>query len=104
MNKETTNIEETIKRVGYIISVSESFHPADTQQRKINLMVDHAKKAIADLKEIKKILKETYEYFDICYHYISDDYHKKHNKCLPEISACDEIRKKIKKVLDVKEE
>lgn len=51
MNEE---LEEAITKVGYIISVSQSMHPADTPQRKIGLMVGHAKDALAKLEKLKE--------------------------------------------------
>ena len=47
-------LEDIITKVGYIISVPESMHPADTHQRKIGLMVGHAKDALANLKQIQE--------------------------------------------------
>lgn len=47
-------IKEVKEKVSYIISVSESVHPADTQSRKIELMVGHAKSILADLEEFDK--------------------------------------------------
>ncbi len=47
-------LEDIITKVGYIISVPTSEHPADTPQRKIGLMVGHAKDALAYLEQIKE--------------------------------------------------
>ncbi len=47
-------LEEVITKVGYVVSVSKSMHPADTPQRKIGLMVGHAKDALTYLEQIKE--------------------------------------------------
>ena len=47
-------IEDIIMKVGYVVSVSKSMHPSDTPQRKIELMVGHAKDALANLERLKE--------------------------------------------------
>ena len=50
IDKPPMNEPEIKELLEYVISVSESVHPADTLQRKIKLMVKHARKALALIK------------------------------------------------------
>ena len=69
------NLDEILTKIGYIISVSESCHPRDTDQRKMQLMVKHAKEAREELthlqdsllvkhQEIEKLISEQFGELD----------------------------------------
>ena len=48
------NYDEITQKLKYIISVSESPHPLDTMERKIKLMVNHAKNALSIIEKRNK--------------------------------------------------
>lgn len=53
---------DLVTRIGYIKSVSESCHPADTPQRKIGLMLGHAKKALVKAKKLQTELDKAVQF------------------------------------------
>ena len=50
------NYDEIIQKLEYIISVSKSPHPHDTMERKIKLMVNHAKDALSIIEQSEEKL------------------------------------------------
>ena len=66
--------EGVLERLGYILSVPKSSHPADTFNRRIEIMAEHAEESIKGLKQLqlenKKLQKIT---DDLYFVYLNKD-------------------------------